>query len=409
MEARSFTVSDVDKSETKRSGERASELKKPVTSYINFIATVFRDAQERIPPADLPQVPIQRVDSSDIISYEGRRSHDINTVRKLMSNVKKERGTYTEEDRKAYFNDGNVFGDIYDDPILKRYSRFRSSQASGLRDAAAAWEDLRPAKGTDAFSPNELGFNDNNRQVRNIENPSETYFHDVLIADLSDTAPHELIATDIIVFSDLAHEENGQKLMEATTKAIQRVASLASDPETEQQLHNGYLDDINIARKGDLSDERVRSDEGAIKAELHTGTRMMTEAIITVAQTTALLLSGLERDYDIKQALESLDNHGVFKLFGLAPMGMIGPLAVNGTRWNPDEVLDTELLDSDGEFALSNQLRRNLIDRHTLIRSKTLGNVAVSATNKRTPLRFAGCPAKPDDMKFIISLILDEL
>lgn len=406
MEARSFTVSDVDKSETKRSGERASELKEPVTSYINFIATVFRDAQERIPTTDLPQIPMQRVDSSDIVSYEGRRSHDISTVRKLMSNVKKERGTYTQEDREAYFNGGNVLGDVYDDPILKRYSRFRSSQASGLRDAAAAWEDLRPAKGTDTFSPDELGFNNNDRQVRNIENPSETYFHDVLVADLKDVVPGELVATDIVIFSALANEQNGQKLMEATTKAIQRVVQLASDPGTEQQFHNDYLNTITIARK---RDSLGKSEEDIAKAELHTGTRMMTEAIITVAQTTALLLSGLDRDYDIKQALESLDNHGVFKLFGLAPMGMIGPLAVNGTRWNSDEVLDTELLDSDGEFALSNQLRRNLIDRHTLIRSKTLGNVAVSANNKQVPLRFAGCPAKPDDMKFIIGLILDEL
>ncbi|MDB5177203.1 MAG: hypothetical protein JWN75_871 [Candidatus Saccharibacteria bacterium] len=50
----------------------------------------------------------------------------------------------------------------------------------------------------------------------------------------------------------------------------------------------------------------------------------------------------------------------------LMPAAVIGLLAVHGTRRNSDFVLDQEKR-AEGEFALSDELRKSVIDLHTKV------------------------------------------
>jgi hypothetical protein len=286
---------------------------------------------------------------------------------------------------------------------MNNYARFRSLNASGFEDAAIRWDDLRPTKVSEDFHLRDIRRGFKGRiMLDNVQYKETIHFHDVLVADLHGYVPDMLsVPGNTVIIPKFTNEQNGQRLMSATVKAIQRLTYIAGHPEVEQNLKSDYLNEIHVARKEGFSGD----DEGD---NIHTATRMMTEAIVTIAQTTALLLAQLDKEYDIKEALESLDQHGVFKLFSLAPPGMIGPLAANGTRLDHEEVLDQELLNED-KFALNDQLRLNLINRHVLVRTMTMGNIAVSLSNGEKIKPFLGCPAKGDDMKFLIGLITAEL
>lgn len=351
--------------------ETATKLLRPRADYASVVTDIFRRAHAEYP--QIPETPIeyQRLEADNPFSY--RNYSDQSSIIPLIERVRRDRGKVEPDDGRP------------DDPMVMKYAKFRSL-ASGFWGSSARWQELNPEDKVD----------------------ESLYFHDVHVGDLSGHMPPEAVFIgDLVVMSTFENEQNGKQLIEAALRVIQRIGSLATLQTVQDEL--APLEVPAVARRKDTY-------KGVDKHTLlrNTGTRQLIEATMTASQSAALLLSGLDTDFDITDAFSSLDKNGTFKLLRLFPAGVIGPLAVNGVRWNPDHVLNQELLERD-EFSASARLREKTIAAHVRDKESKLTSLYYSSEETTQSLITdrsignLGCPAKSDAIKFVVDLLAQEL
>ena len=401
------------------------QVKAELRSYIDQVTSVFRAADESIAVEPTLPFEVHVKEATDTRTLYGISTSKFGEssdyfVKKAIQTRYPER---TYKDRYEYSNEADEKWrngeEFHTDPIDRSYSRVRTRLASSWDAAADTWSDINPERYWDESDkdPSELSHEElrnlNSEQIEmTLEQQSKQYFHDVLLVDISDRADqNKLLPGGLLVIPSFENVNNGIKLAEATAKVIERLAQLASNPEVADILKNISPEDgTSFARHSGLREV----EEDKINQNLNATTRLLTEAAATTAQLAGLMLANVKGEYDIADAVESLKTNGVFKLMALMPRGVIGPLAVQGTRWNSDVVLDQEKL-AENEFALSDELRKSIIDLHTEVRSRLMGFVAQRGAHAHPELKQGrlpggmGCPARIKDMDFIVDLIIKEL
>ncbi len=396
----------------KLAAENAATFKEPVTDYINEAVEIFQCADKWLPETKLPEVEIYQLPADDKRTFRYPRGAGGGFTHKMMKRVRRER--YPDRPEITDFKFSKSYEEL-SDPVMLRYAHARAKLASSFMWAVRHWEELNP-EDTDNLEWLEAelreGDIDSRKEIKHAQQAyrDRTYLHDVLFADiLPYVADPELTepggTLELPVFKNRAA---GEALMTATIAAQLRIADIAVNPEVTLALAKLTIDDIEVARKRPNTRKPSMPKD---QRKQHSATRMLSEAVDTVAQATSLLLADVDQDFDIAHAISSLERNGAYKLLGIITMGIIGPLAINGTKWDPAYVLDADMLQR-GEFAISDKLRQNIIDMHVRRRTLHLGR----ATRKISPvpgkgeiLKFAGCPAKSEHMKFAVDLIIKEL
>jgi hypothetical protein len=350
----------------KKSAENAALLRRPTTEYIGQVTEIFREAHETEPKSNLPYI----------------EPHQIAPDQELHESLQ------------------------------VRLNILRWAVSSNFTPAKKVWNELNPETADLRWLDRELR-STGITSKRGIKRETQKYlessvrFHDIHFADLEPFVANELtFPRGLIALPTLENNEAGERLVDATVCTMQRIAELAERPNVISKLSRLSIDQTNMARKNDSGRGSEKWDnELGLR---NTATRLVAEALLSTSQSTALLLGNVKKDFEITQALESLENNGTFKLLGLFPMGVIGPLAIRGMRWDPAYVLDTDLLEN-GEYAVSKDLRQNIIERHVIQRTLSLSKKSMREGRFYKYSINQGCPAKPSDMKFVVDLLVQEL
>jgi hypothetical protein len=369
----------------------AVDLKRPTADYIDTVTGIFRQAKEIYSEEDLDLIEYAQLESDHQYTYNNQRgfvASDKFQIQPMLTRERESRGRPVADKNDA----------ILKDPLMQKYAFFRSNASSGLRLAIDNWYEIN--------HPGKISF----LHVQEWEMDSEPqYFHDVNVGDLGGHMPLEAVFPgDLVVLPTFENEKNGELLMQATIRVIQQLGALAAKPDVQSAL--AAIPEVpKVAR---LKDTYEGVDEDTMVR--NTGTRQLIEATLTASQSATSLLSGLRKEYDMHEAMTSLERNGVFRLFRLVTRGTIGPLTVNGTRLNPEYVLDQEML-KDGEFALRNKLSDNIIKSYQeRKRRRLISDVSSSEDYKqhlmeKRSLVALGCPAKPDVINFVSGLLVEEL
>lgn len=389
------------------------------TEMIGDVMNAFKEADMQLPEANRPLPGMRVLEADDVRTYfDGRitrdRSRDA-AVRALFKARRYNRSPDKQIIKRAH---DPIPDYAPDDPIEEGYRHMRAYNQSGLGTSIKEWKSLN------------YDFDEIHRSQKHDVTPEEslrsdsaTYGHDVHVVGFNDEIDNNRLpvnGTFLLVVPTFEQKVEGEQLAEAATAAILRIDDLSKDPNVINELNTVDFANNAIAR----SKETVRADDKE-ESGRHTGTRMLIEAVATTVQATALLLGGVKQEFNIREAIESLNKNGVYKLLSIMPPGIIGPQAVNGTHWNPEYVLDKQRL-SEGEFALSDAFREAIVKSHIEARKREVGRPAVQnavhlmthAANSEpfdrikkeydggdTQRAGLGCPADVRQMNYIVDLI----
>lgn len=387
--------------------ENIDQTKGEVRGYIDRVISVFRRANEEGEIADQPTIETHRLHADDLRTASAHMDTEMRIARSARYPDRPEQDMMTLDDRTSLTATESL------------YKHLRTTIASSLTHTVDRLDKLGLEDFESLYPPRDFDESDRDalrewlRATRKINRSerSKRFFHDVYVADFRNVIDEEhQFPGGALAIPTFENEQNGKRLADATVRAIQRIAELAKSEDVRAELSEISVGDIDIARKAHV---RYESRE---EQNINVPVRMISEAAITTAQLAALMLADYKGDYDIADAMKSLEKNGVFKVMGLFPGGVIGPMSVNGGRWDPEVVLDKEKL-QENEFALSDALRMKIIEIHTSRRSSTMGALARrTIENERSPfdrIRVMpdglGCPARVKDMKFIVDLIIEEL
>lgn len=384
----------------------AAEQRGPVREHINSYLQPFMEADSQTPETEHPQMPINEVQTDNPLTYDKQdEGRDKKITQTRMQATWMQRNPGAKRAPKRRLSDPKP---VFDDSNLAAYAEWRSGNASSLGEAFLEWDKIRGDTGADVRWL--LSHAGKTAEEAGISEPETTtddasYFNNVHTVDM---APYGLgsDAFKLIVLPTFAQKEKGETLMQATAQAVWRVTDIAKSPIIEEVLSQIDHDEAKVRRASDGGGNPEEQKKQAGKA-------MLTEAVMTTAQSASLLLADIKTPFNLGDAIESLDRNGAFMLLRLLPAGVIGPMAGNGTRWDPDYALDQEKL-AEGEFALSEEFRTKLLASHTESIIRRFGSGALYQTLKTgeeagIAAPGAGCPASLQHMRFAAGLLKREL
>lgn len=423
------------------SAENIGEQKNRVRSYIDLATEVFGTANKELPHDEGAPFEVATIQTDDMRSMETGYRRDADVL-EAMQAVRE--GRYADRPNQKLTPVKRVWHIEQDGEIItldeegrgvsvekiqesmsiadRAHASLRNKLASSWRGAATGWDKieltedeygaqyLKDLSEEDIQAGYQRAWHKQDPEFRRER--EKQYFHDVLMVDLNGRIPEEKIYPGgILAIPTFANEEKGHQLIEAASRVIERLSKISEDPDVQAKLDQLSLDEIEMVRKSS-------KEEGA-ESRVNTPTRMLTEAVATITQLTAVMLASLDKDYDLATAMKSLNGNGVYMMMGLLPAGIVGPASINGTRWDTQRVLDAEKLD-DNDYALSEGVRMNIIGLHNKARDIAMAKLATRQVSEdtwfsehrspRAHMPFGmGCPARSKDMKVVIDMIVDEI
>lgn len=407
-------------------------IRLPVRDLISEVVDTISAADVNTPTAEHPVARVHQLDPLNPAAIPVVSKGDDIIIAKYVA-----AGTGTSYREQLKIIDEAV--DKYDEsggpertPAESLYAKNRST-TSGLKGALEAWSHISGVL-DGATSWEESNFVRQHSYATNNGYMADAFlqpFNQVLYTEQGADHPEARFSDMVIPAHEAA--DNGYILAEAAAHAIERLVELSEVPEVRAMLASLDYNEVPIARAQYFS-ATVRNAQTEWEQQF-AAIRMLNEAVTTVAQVTSMLVGGLP-EVNLKEAMESLNRNGVYKLLAtMLPGGVIGPMAMNGFRFNPELVLDQAKL-AQGEYTLDSTFRAALIadrakfklspdyvEEVTQVKEQmaaTAANGVSIAKIRDIPPPFVhtdlksltlgyGCPAKARDIAYVAQLVAREI